>query len=417
MKMILLAGASLIAAANPAFAQHAGHAGHASHGAPAAPAASCTPEHAAMGHCTMPEAAPKAAPACTPEHAAMGHCTMPKADAAGHEGHGAHHGHGAHGGHDAAKPAAAPVADPHAGHAGHGAATPAPVTATGHEAHGAAPVAADPHAGHGAAPAAPAADPHGAHGTGGTALPAGDAPAPAASPATYADRVWGADAMAASRKALRNDHGGGMFSQVIFDLAEYRMQKGHDGYHWEAEAWYGGDINRLVVKTEGEGEVGEGLESAEVQMLYSRAVSPYFDLQAGVRYDIEPNPSRVYATVGFEGLAPYWFETEGALFVSDKGDLLARIGGSYDQRVTQRLILQPRIEANFAAQDVPEQGIGSGLSDLELGLRLRYEIVREFAPYIGVSWERSFGDTARFARAAGEGVEATSFVMGVRAWF
>jgi copper resistance protein B len=204
---------------------------------------------------------------------------------------------------------------------------------------------------------------------------------------------------------------------VMFNLAEYQVRDGRDGYRWDGEGWFGGDINRLVVKSEGSGSFGEGVEDAEIQALYSRAIGPYFNLQAGVRHDITPNPSRTYATIGFEGLAPYWFEVEGALFLSDKGDLLARVEGYYDQRITQRLVLQPRAELNFAAQDVPETGTGAGLSDVELGLRLRYEVTREFAPYIGVSWDRRIGDTARYARLAGENAGATSFVIGVRTWF
>jgi copper resistance protein B len=167
----------------------------------------------------------------------------------------------------------------------------------------------------------------------------------------------------------------------------------------------------------GSGAFGEGVEDAEIQALYSRAIGPYFNLQAGIRYDFKPNPSRTYATIGFEGLAPYWFEVEGAVFLSDKGDVLGRLEGYYDQRITQRLILQPRAELNLAAQDVPENGIGSGLSDIELGLRLRYEITRQFAPYVGVSWDRKLGDTADFARAAGEDPSTTSLVAGIRLWF
>ena len=254
-------------------------------------------------------------------------------------------------------------------------------------------------------------------GVGGTALPAGDAPAPAAPEPSYADRVWGRDAMIGSRRDLRSEHGGGSFSQVMVNLAEYQVKDGRDGYRWDGEAWFGGDINRLVVKSEGRGGFGEGLDDAEVQALYSRTIGPYFNLQSGVRYDFKPNPSRTYATVGFEGLAPYWFEVGGALFLSDKGDLLGRIGGFYDQRITQRIILQPRAELNFAAQDVRENGIGSGLSDVELGLRVRYEIKREFAPYVGVSYDRKLGDSARFARAGGSSAGGASFVMGVRTWF
>ena len=275
----------------------------------------------------------------------------------------------------------------------------------------------DPHAGH-AMPAMPDMAASGQeHGVGGTGLPAGNAPAPAPPEPNYADRVWGGEAMAGARDTLRREHGGGTFSQIMFNLAEYQVRAGRDGFRWDGEGWFGGDINRLVVKSEGAGGFGEGIDHAEIQALYSRAIGPYFDLRAGVRQDFKPHPSRTYATIGIEGLAPYWFEVEGALFLSDKGDLLARFGASYDQRITQRLILQPRAEFNLAAQAVPENGIGSGLSDIELGLRLRYEVAREFAPYVGISWDRKVGDTADFARAAGEDPSSTSFVLGLRAWF
>ena len=256
------------------------------------------------------------------------------------------------------------------------------------------------------------------HGTGGTALAPGNAPAPAPPTDHYADRAFPAAEMARVRTDLYREHGGGSFHQVMFNLAEYQARKGGDGFRWDGEAWLGGDINRLVVKSEGEGAFkGGGVDSAEVQALYSRAMDPYWNLQAGVRYDFKPNPSRTYATIGIEGLAPNWFEIEGALFLSDKGDVLARAEGYYDQRITQRLILQPRVELNFAAQDVPENRIGSGLSNAELGLRLRYEIRREFAPYIGVSYDRKVGDTARYARVDGKNVGTTSFVIGLRSWF
>jgi copper resistance protein B len=252
----------------------------------------------------------------------------------------------------------------------------------------------------------------------GTDLPPGDAPAPASPMDHYADRFFSKAEMDRARHVMMTDEGGGRtYYQVMFNLAEYQARKGRDGYRWDGEAWFGGDIDRLTLKTEGEGAVREGVESAEIQALYSRAIGPYFNLQAGVRHDFQPGPARTYATVGFEGLAPYWFEVEGALFLSDKGDLLGRLEGYYDQRITQRLILQPRVELNFAAQDVPENRIGSGLSNAELGLRLRYEIAREFAPYIGVSYDRKLGHTARFARLAGEDASDTSFVMGVRFWF
>jgi copper resistance protein B len=252
--------------------------------------------------------------------------------------------------------------------------------------------------------------------SGGTALPAGNAPAPAAPEANYADRIWGRDAMAPARDVLQAEHGGMSFSQLLVNLAEVQVRRGRDGYRWDGEFWYGGDINRLTVKTEGEGTFRERARG-EVQALYSRAVGPYFNLQAGVRQDIGPGPDRTYATIGFEGLAPYWFDVEGALFVSGRGDVLGRLEGYYDQRITQRLILQPRVEINLSAQDVTSSRLGSGVTDAEAGLRLRYEIAREFAPYVGVSWERRFGDTARYARTAGEGTGGFSLVAGIRTWF
>lgn len=252
----------------------------------------------------------------------------------------------------------------------------------------------------------------------GTVKPVTGTASPPAPPSDHAaDLIWGPDAMKGSRAALRTEQGGQTFYMVLFNLAEYQARGGRDGYRWDGEAWYGGDINRFVAKTEGEGTFGNGVESAEVQALYSRTIGPYWNLQGGIRYDFRPNPSRTYATFGIEGLAPNMFDLEAAAFLSDKGDVLARIEGYYDQRLTQRFILQPRAEFNLAAQDVPRDGYGLGLIDAELGLRLRYEVRREFAPYVGISWERQFGDTARFSRARGEGTGGFSFVAGVRTWF
>lgn len=232
-----------------------------------------------------------------------------------------------------------------------------------------------------------------------------------------ADLAWGAEAMARARQVLRYEHGGMPMSRVGADLFEYQARSGEDGYRWEGEAWYGGDIHRMVVKTEGEGGVQDGVEAAEVQALYSRAVGPYANLQAGLRQDFSPGPARTYAALGVETLLPYWIHAQGGLYLSTKGDLLARAEGSYDLRLTQRLILQPRAELNFAARDMPRQETGSGLSKAELGLRLRYEIRREFAPYVGVTWERAYGRTADFARAGGHEVTSTGVVVGIRGWF
>lgn len=251
----------------------------------------------------------------------------------------------------------------------------------------------------------------------GTDLPAGNAIPPSPPNDHYADRNYGATAMAPSYGQFQDENGGQSFSKIMLNLAELQVGDSHPGYRWEGEGWLGGDINRIVVKSEGEGSTKDGTESAEIQALYSRAIGPYFNLQAGLRQDIQPAPSQTYATLGFEGLAPYWFEVEGAAFVSAHGDALARLEGYYDQNITQRLILQPRAELNLAAQDIPRSAIGSGLTDAELGLRLRYEITREFAPYIGVSWETKAGRTADYSRAAGENPSSLNFVVGIRTWF
>jgi len=251
----------------------------------------------------------------------------------------------------------------------------------------------------------------------GTALPAGDAPAPMPPMDRYADRYFPASEMNRARAAMMRESGGQTLHQVMFNLAEVQARAGGGGYRWDGQAFVGGDINRLWLKTEGEGAFREGVDKAELQALYSRAIDPYFNLQAGIRRDFGPGQNRTYATVGFEGLAPYMFEVGGAAFLSNKGELFGRLEGYYDQRITQRLILQPRIELNLSAQDVPEIRLGSGLTDAEFGLRLRYDITRRFAPYVGVSYEARTGRTAKYARAEGKDPTATSFVAGVRFQF
>jgi copper resistance protein B len=267
-------------------------------------------------------------------------------------------------------------------------------------------------------PAAAMPDQHAGHAAADEAIEppeAGNGVPPDAPAEFAADRFFPQGDMNRARGILRDEHGGALTYKIMGDRIEYTSQNGEDGYRWDGEAWFGGDIDRLVIKTEGEG--GDNIEDAEIQALYSRAWDHVTDLQIGIRQDIEPNPSRTYLALGFETLLPYWFEVEGALFVGERGQVLGRLDGSYDFQLTQRLVLQPRAEVNLAARDDAAIGLGSGLSDAELGLRLRYEIQREFAPYIGVSWERKFGDTADYARADGERAESTSFVIGLRAWY
>ncbi len=231
-----------------------------------------------------------------------------------------------------------------------------------------------------------------------------------------ADRDFDPSAMAHARAMAREEMGGMRFSKIMLNLAEYQAGSKGDGYRWDGQAWFGGDINRMVLRSEGERSVKDGLETGEVQALFAHAVGRYTNLQAGVRQDFAPH-ARTYLTLGAQSLTPFWFDVEGALFLSTKGELLARAEGSYDFRLFQRVVLQPRAELNLAAQNTPETRTGSGLSNAELGLRLRYEIRREFAPYIGVSWDRRFGKTADYWRAAGDRPEATSFVVGLRTWF
>jgi copper resistance protein B len=269
----------------------------------------------------------------------------------------------------------------------------------------AAPATSDPHAGHAIGaemPAPPVAPP---------------SPAALSGPAHAADAVFGREAMAQAREELRKEHGSIVTSKVMLDQLEARIRKGRDGYLVEGEAWYGGDIDKLWLKADIEGEFGRSPEHAEAQALWSRAINPWWNLQAGVRYDVRPDPERAQLVLGIEGLAPYWFEIDAAAFVSHTGEVTARFEAEYDQRLTQSLILQPRIELDLAAQDVPELGVGSGLASAEAGLRLRYEIKQEFAPYVGVAYERAFGDTADFRRAAGDKAGGWNFLVGMRAWF
>uniref|UniRef100_B0SXH2 Copper resistance B n=1 Tax=Caulobacter sp. (strain K31) TaxID=366602 RepID=B0SXH2_CAUSK len=299
-----------------------------------------------------------------------------------------------------AAPALAQSSDPHAGH---------------HMPMQAAP--ADPHSGHTppppAPPASPPVDPH--FGLTIQPAPAANDEAPPPIPTDHdADRYFPATAMAAARDQLAHEHGAIAWSKISIEKLEFRPGGGADGYAWEARASFGGDVNRLVVKSRGDG--ARELDKAEVEVLYGRAVTPYFNLEAGLRQDFEPH-ARSYLALGLDGVAPYGFDLNTALFLSDRGDLTVRAEAAHDLRLTQRLILEPRAEANLAAQDVPAQRIGAGLSSVELGLRLRYAITPEFAPYVGVNYERRFGETGRLAHAAGEDRADTRIVIGVRSWF
>lgn len=245
-------------------------------------------------------------------------------------------------------------------------------------------------------------------------------PPPAAAlqgPENAADTVYGTAAMQASRTfLLTKEHGGMTAARLLVDQLETRVRKGRDGYFLNAEAWYGSDIDKLWLKSEIEGDYGRRADQLELQALWSHAIDPWFDFQAGVRFDGEPL-TRGRLVVGVEGLAPYRWEVEASAFISTRGDISARTEAYHDIRMTQKLFLQPRAQLDFALRDIPEERIGSGLSKLELGARLRYQFVPNFGPYIGVVYERAIGRTERFVRADGESPGGLQFTVGLRTWF
>ena len=208
----------------------------------------------------------------------------------------------------------------------------------------------------------------------------------------------------------------GIFAHAIFNELEGRWNGSNTEFRWEGQGWVGTDYDKLWIKSEA--TVSQGaVEDGQDQFLYSRAITTYFDLQGGLRSDIDSRPTRNWAAFGIQGLAPYFFDLELTGFVSGEGHLAAKLEASYDFLLTQRLILQPQIELNVYSKSDPARLLGAGLSDIDTGLRLRYEIDRKFAPYIGVVYQGKFGQTANFARQAGESTGDVRFAFGIRVWF
>lgn len=255
-------------------------------------------------------------------------------------------------------------------------------------------------------------DDHGEHGL--HAAPAPTPAAPGAGTEYAADAIFGPEAMARARALLREENGSFRTTMVLADELEWSRQDGNGIQRWDLQGWYGGDHDKLWLKSTGEHDTDT---HAELQALWSHAVLPFFDLQAGLRHDFQEGPARSHAVLGLQGLVPYEFELDAALFLSERGDLGARVEFSHDLRLTQRLILQPELELELSAQDIPELGTGSGLGSGEFGLRLRYEIMREFAPYLGLRYARQFGATRDYAQAVGEPERGWQFVLGLRAWW
>ncbi len=203
---------------------------------------------------------------------------------------------------------------------------------------------------------------------------------------------------------------------VMLDQLETRDASGDNAVFWDAQGWLGKDLHKIWFKSDGE-RSAENTDEAELQFLFSKAIARYWDFQLGVRHDFNPSPSRSWVAIGFKGLAPYFFDIDAAVFIGESGRTAGRLEVEYELLLTQRLILTPDIEINLYGQNDSDVGIGSGLSDIEVGIRLRYEIRRHFAPYIGFNWSRMFGNTADFAKADGRDTSEAQLVIGIRAWF
>ncbi|MEN4953192.1 copper resistance protein B [Stenotrophomonas sp. TWI819] len=212
------------------------------------------------------------------------------------------------------------------------------------------------------------------------------------------------------------EHAPEIHSLLLVNRLEYWDGQHGSGQAWEASGWVGGNINRLWLRSEGERSGGR-TGSADLEVMYGRSVSPWWDVLVGVKQDFRPADSRTWAAVGIQGLAPYKFETSATAYVGEGGQLAATVEVEYELLLTNRLILQPLLEATFSAKDEPAYRNGAGLNKVEAGLRLRYEFSRRFAPYIGISHERLFGATADYHEAAAEHARDTRWVAGVRVWF
>nr|WP_236422238.1 copper resistance protein B [Pseudomonas syringae] len=211
-------------------------------------------------------------------------------------------------------------------------------------------------------------------------------------------------------------HDTALNSFFIFEKLEWQDADDGSALNWEAQGWIGGDVDRLWLRSEGERTNGK-TEEAEVHALWGHSISPWWDLVGGVRQDFKPGDPQTWAAFGIQGLALYNFEAQATAYLAEGGQTAARLEGDYDILLTNKLILQPTAEFNFYGKNDPQRGIGSGLSESEVGLRLRYEIRPEFAPYVGVTWNRAYGKTADYARDEGEDSNEARLVLGVRVWF
>jgi copper resistance protein B len=210
-------------------------------------------------------------------------------------------------------------------------------------------------------------------------------------------------------------HDKAIMSFVLLDQLEWQAVDGGGGV-WNAQGWIGGDIHRFWFRTEGAGGNGR-VDNAEVHALYGRAIARWWEFVAGVRQDIEPGQPQTWAAFGIQGLAPYWFDVEATAYVGAAGRTHVRLESEYELLLSNRLILQPRVEVQIYGKRDPDRGVGAGLSTLDAGLRLRYEFRREIAPYVGIAWDRKFFGTADLAEAGGDATGDARLTVGLRLWF
>jgi len=259
------------------------------------------------------------------------------------------------------------------------------------------------------------ADPHAGHGADNGAGISSDAPAGARDPNAYADGIglttgpYLLPGVAPPHTADQHD-----FAGLLLDRFEWVAADDNFGAY-DATAWVGGTYKKLLVKSEGAYADGE-LDESSTDLLYSSAVSSYWDALGGLRYDTGPGPNRSWLAVGMQGLAPYWFELEATAYLGEGGRTGLRLQAEYELLFTQRLVLQPRAEVEIYGRNDPKTATGSGLSSATAGLRLRYEVSRQFAPYLGVEWARNFGNTAEYAHAGGGVSSEVRCVAGIRIW-
>ncbi len=206
------------------------------------------------------------------------------------------------------------------------------------------------------------------------------------------------------------------FGALLIDRLESVRTDDNTSTTIDLQAWYGRDYDRIVLKAEGAID-NDALDGARSEILWGHAVAPYWNAQLGLRYDSGESPDQTWLALGIQGLAPYWFEVDASAYIGAVGRTAVSVEAEYDLLLTQRLILQPRFEADLYGKDDAKRGVGSGLSEAVLGLRLRYEIRRQFSPYVGVEWAGKYGRTADYTRAAGQDAEEARTVVGLRCWF